>query len=316
MTTPLVIQTEHLDAECAAWLSERCELVRCAPDGHGFGDLLVRAEGLVVRTYTRVDAAMLERAPKLRVVGRAGVGLDNIDLRACREKGVAVVHTPDANSRAVVEFVLAAMLDALRPRLFLDGALKPEAWKSLRGDLTAKRQLEGLTLGVYGLGRIGKGLAHVGEALHMRVLYHDLLDIPPEQRHGAEPVDRDTLLREAEVLTIHVDERPSNRGLVNAEALSRCRDDVLIINAARGFIVDAGALAAFLEDHPRASAIIDVHEPEPFGDDYPLLGLPNAHLSPHIAAATAHAQRNMSWVVRDVARVLKGEAPKHPAPER
>ncbi len=313
---PLVVQTEHLDSECAAWLSERCELARCAPDDGAFPGLLARAQGLLVRTYTTVDDAMLAAAPSLKVVARAGVGLDNIDLTACAKRGVTVVHTPDANSDAVVEFVFAAMLDAWRPRMMLDKALDPPTWKSLRAEMTARRQLHGSTLGVYGMGRIGRRVARVGEALGMQVLYHDLLEVPMERRHGARPVTREALLRESEILTVHVDERPANRGLLGVDAFAKCRDDVLFINAARGFIVDAVSLAAFLREHPDATAIIDVHEPEPFGPDYPLLGVPNAVLSPHLAAATATAQRNMSWVVQDLWRVLQGEAPKHPAPVR
>lgn len=314
-TRPLVLQTETLDEACGAWLRERAELVRCADTEPRFPELLSRADALIVRTYTRVDGALLGNAPRLKVVGRAGVGLDNIDIRACRARGVEVVHTPDANTRAVVELVTALMLDALRPRLFLRGALQPHEWKSTRDDLIAKRQLSGLTLGVYGLGRIGTSVARVGAALDMRVIYNDLLDIDPALRHGAAPVSRETLLAESDVLTIHVDERPSNRRLVNAEALSRCKPDVVIINAARGFIVDSKALARFLTDNTDAQAMLDVHDPEPFGADYPLLGVKNAWLTPHVAAATSTAHRNMSWVVRDVWRVLNGEQPEFSARE-
>ncbi len=310
---PLVIQTETLDASCAAWLGERADLVRRADTEAGFDELLGRAAALVIRTYTKVNQALLDRAPALKVVGRAGVGLDNIDIPACRARGVEVVHTPDANTRAVVELVTAFMLDALRPRLFLDGPLERREWKSTRDELIAPRQLSDLTLGVYGMGRIGRSVARVGAALDMRVLYHDLLEIPPARRAGADPVSRDALLRESDVLTVHVDERASNRNLLSAEAFALCKPEVVFINAARGFIVDAGALAGFLRATPTAQALLDVHEPEPFGADYPLLSLDNAWLSPHIAAATATAHRNMSWVVRDVWRVLSGEKPEFPA---
>lgn len=310
---PLVLQTEALDPACAAWLAERCDLRACAPDDAGFPDLLARAEGLVVRTYTPVGPPLLERAPRLRVVGRAGVGLDNIDVPACRARGVTVVHTPDANSVAVVELVFAFLLDALRPRLFLQGALALPEWKALREELRADRQLSDMTLGIYGMGRIGTRVAGVAQRFGMRVLYHDLLDIAPERRSGAEPVSRERLLAESDALTIHVDERPSNRGLIGAEALAMCRNNVILLNIARGFIVDAAALARFLRDRPGAQALLDVHEPEPFPPSYPLIGLPNAQLSPHIGAATATAHRNMSWVVRDVWRVLSGERPEHEA---
>ncbi|MFM9957696.1 MAG: NAD(P)-dependent oxidoreductase [Phycisphaerales bacterium] len=310
---PLVVQTEELDATCAAWLAERCELVACPSEDSRFPDLIRRADGLVVRTYTRVGPSLLEIAPRLKVVGRAGVGLDNIDVPACKSRGVTVVSTPDANTRAVTELVFAFILDALRPRVFLEHPLTMAEWKRARGELIAPRQLSDLTLGILGLGRVGKSVARIGAALRMRVLYTDLLDIPEAERCGASSTDVDTLFRESDVLTLHIDGRASNRKFVSAERLDLCKRDVLLINASRGMVLDSIALAAFLWERPEAQAVLDVHEPEPFGPDYPLLSVPNAHLAPHIGAATATAHRNMSWVVRDVWRVLAGETPEFPA---
>lgn len=307
----LVIQTENLDEAAAAWLAERCEVVRCAPEeGARFGESLGRAEGLVIRTYTKVDGSMLAKAPRLRVVGRAGVGVDNVDLAACAARGVVVVNTPAANTRAVVEFVTALMLDALRPRTALDHALDVKEWKQVRQGQIAPRQLSDLTLGIYGFGKIGSQVARVGAALDMRVIYHDLVEIPAEIRAGGEPVPRERLLAESDVLTVHVDGRHSNRGLIGVEAFAMMRGGVVFINTSRGHVLDGGPCAAFLRSHPAALALLDVHEPEPFGPDYPLLGLPNARHFPHIGAATASAHRAMSWVVRDVWRVLSGQKPE------
>lgn len=311
---PLVIQTERLHAEAAAWLAERAELVVAAPGEAAFDTRIGEAAGLVVRTYTPVDDALLGRAPALRVVGRAGVGLDNIDLTECAARGVTVVYTPDANTRAVVEYVFALLLDALRPRTLVGAALEPAAWARMRREHVARRQLAGLTMGIYGFGRVGRRVAGVATALDMRVLYHDLLDIPAEVRNGAEPVSRQTLLRESDIVTVHVDGRRSNRGLVDAAALALMKPDAVLVNTSRGFTVDPTALAAWLDAQPDALALLDVHEPEPFGADYPLLTLPNARLSPHLGAATALADRNMSRVVEDVWRVLRGDAPRFPAP--
>ncbi len=310
----LVIQTETLDNEAHDWLGQRCELIACSSDDEPrFSGLLRRARGLVIRTYTTVGPALLERAPALRVVARAGVGLDNIDLPACRARGITVVSTPAANTRAVVEYVVALILDALRPRVYVDAAIDTAVWKQLRQDLIAPRQLSDLTLGVYGLGRVGGGIARVGASLDMRVLYHDLLDFPASRRFGAAPVPREQLLAQSDILSVHVDSRPSNRHLIDAAALALCKPGVLLINTSRGFVIDPRALAAFMNAHPDAAAALDVHDPEPFGPDYPLLGLPNVRLSPHLAAATATAHRNMSWVVKDLWRVLCGEAPEFPA---
>lgn len=303
---PLVIQTEHLDAEAAEWLSQRCRLEVCpSEDEPRFGRLLAEAEGLVIRTYTQITPSLLARAPRLRAVARAGVGLDNVDVPACRARGIAVLSTPDANTRAVVEYVTALTLDALRPRPSLPEALPVKEWKLLRERSIAPRQLSDLTLGILGLGKIGTQMARVGAAFNMRVIYHDLLAIPEGSRAGAAPVSRDELLGQADVLTIHVDGRKENRGYAGAEFFARCRPDMFLINTSRGFVIDAGLLAAFLRAHPLAAAALDVHEPEPFDERYPLLGLPNARLTAHLASATKTAHRNMSWVVRDLWEVVK-----------
>jgi phosphoglycerate dehydrogenase-like enzyme len=310
---PLVIQTEHLDAHAAAWLAQRCRLEVCPDQDARFNSLLAQAEGLVIRTYTNIDSALLGRAPRLRCVARAGVGLDNVDVAACQSRGVTVVSTPGANTRAVVEYVFAMLLDALRPRMVLDRVLAGPEWKQARSGLIAPRQLEGMNLGVLGLGRVGSGIARVGRAFEMNVLYHDILELSGDRRAGATPVGLDELLRAADVLSIHVDGRASNRHIINARALALCKPGVLLVNTSRGFVIDNDALATFLRVNPGATALLDVHEPEPFDANYPLLGLPNARLSPHIAAATAAAHANMSWVVRDLWRVLCGETPEHPA---
>jgi phosphoglycerate dehydrogenase-like enzyme len=306
-----VVHTEDLDVEPLRWLRERCEVVRAEwNDEPALRRALETADALVVRTYTRVDQRLLAMAPRLRVVGRAGVGLDNIDLAACEARGVRVVHTPDANSSAVAELVFALIFDALRPRAFLDRALGPAEWDQARRELVAPRQLEDLTLGVLGLGRVGRRVAAAGRGFGMRVLANDIRDVPEAEGGGAELVSRDRLLREADVLSIHVDGRAENRDLIGAGVLALAKDDVVLLNTSRGFVVNVAALAEFLREHPAACAMLDVHEPEPIPADHPLLGVANAHLLPHIGAKTARAQRAMSWVVRDVWRELAGDTPR------
>ncbi|MDX2148701.1 MAG: NAD(P)-dependent oxidoreductase [Planctomycetota bacterium] len=312
---PLVVQTEHLDAEPAAWLGERCELVACPVESDKFRSLAPRIEGLVVRTYTRVDQSLLEALPRLRVVGRGGVGLENIDVPACLRRGVKVVHTPEANRQAVVEYVFALLMDAMRPRVFLDRSLSEGDWKRARRELTGRRQFNELTFGILGFGRIGRHVARIAAALGCRVIYHDLLSMPPDWRSGAIPVTRERLLRDADVLSLHVDARDENRRMVDLAFLEQLKHDVIIVNTARGMLVDNDAMAAFMIKHPQALALLDVHHPEPIPDDYPLLHVENVHLSPHLAASTESAQRLMSWVVSDVWRVLTGERPEFAAPE-
>ena len=310
----LAIRTEHLDAGAEAWLAERCRVLHADVDDPRFAEHASDVDALVVRTYTTVDDALLDRLPRLRVVGRAGVGLDNIDVAACRRRGVEVVHTPDANTQAVVEYVVALLCDAIRPRLSLGEPVGRERWSEIREEVCGAWQMNELILGILGFGRIGRRVAQVASAIGFTVIYHDLVEVPETDRHGADPVDFERLLRESDVLTIHVDGRDANHGLIDAGILDRVKTDLILINTSRGFVIEEPALATWLERNPTALALLDVHAEEPFTMDDPLLGLANAHLAPHLASRTATAMANMSWVVRDVWRVLQGEGPEHPAP--
>lgn len=306
MSKPVVLIAEELSPATIEALGPDFDVRHC--DGSDRAVLLAalpEAEAVLIRSATTMDAEAVAVAKNLKVIARAGVGLDNVDVPACRARGIAVLSTPDANTRAVVEYVTALTLDALRPRPSLPEALPVKEWKLLRERSIAPRQLSDLTLGILGLGKIGTQMARVGAAFNMRVIYHDLLAIPEGSRAGAAPVSRDELLGQADVLTIHVDGRKENRGYAGAEFFARCRPDMFLINTSRGFVIDAGLLAAFLRAHPLAAAALDVHEPEPFDERYPLLGLPNARLTAHLASATKTAHRNMSWVVRDLWEVVK-----------
>ena len=310
---PLVVVTEPLSDAPMAWLRERARVVEAFPGTPGFAGASDAAEALVVRTLTRVDDALLDSMPRLQVVARAGVGLDNIDLEGCRRRHVRVVHTPDANTQAVVEYVLCLLCDALRPRLFLERAVDADAWERIRGEVAGERQMDELTLGVLGFGRIGSRVAQVARAIGFRVLYHDLLAFAPAVRHGAEPVSAPELFERSDVITLHIDGRPNNRRFVNASLIKHMRPQALLLNTCRGFVLDHEALADFLRMHAGAQALLDVHEPEPFTADHPLLGMRNAHLAPHLASRTRSAMDRMSWVVRDAVAVLEGRKPEFAA---
>ena len=305
-----ILLTEHLSAEAKAWLRQRCEVIECSHRDVRFEAELARADGLIVRTYTLVDDALLAKAPRLRVVGRAGVGTDNIDVEACQRRGIPVIFTPDANTQAVVEYTLMLLLDAIRPPLEVREALTPEQWEALRADAPLARQLSEMTIGILGLGRIGKRLAKALAAIGSRVIYHDVIEVPPETRYGAEPVSAERLFAESDAVSVHIDNRPSNRRFVSDRLLKMMKPKAILINTSRGFVLDAAALARFLLANPEAIAMLDVHDPEPFGPDDPLLGVPNARLYPHLAARTVDAMANMSWVVRDVWKVLEAGSTK------
>lgn len=315
---PRVIITERLDPVCADWLSQYAEVTWCAHDNEAeLSKLLPDAAAIVIRTYTQVDAALLDRAPKLKVVGRAGVGLDNVDIEACRRRGVAVVYTPDANTQAVVEYVFALMLDALRPREALPPRAAAATFLGMRDALVGV-QLDQLTLGILGFGRVGKRAGQVARAIGMKLLVNDLL--PESQLRAAVDYDFDfadkpALFAGCDVLSVHVDARPENRGLIDDAALAQLKPSCLLINTSRGMVIDAAALAAWAKrvEQQGGRAVLDVHEPEPPPADYALYDVPNVRLLPHLASRTGPALENMSWVVRDVAAVLEGRAPRWPA---
>ena len=317
MSHPVVVVTEGSAPGPLVWLRGRAEVLEVGLADPALPAALARADGLIVRTYTKVTREFLAGCPKLRVVGRGGVGLENIDIPACRERGIEVVYTPAANTIAVGDFVFGAVIRLIRPWAeFSEKAYAPAEFKKVR-DALRGRQLDEMTLGVLGMGRVGRRVGRIGaNGFGMRVLFHDIE--PVEQREPlafpAERVPMERLLSESDVLTIHTDMREGNHHLIGAAELAKMKKSAVLVNYARGELLDAAALAAALRQGQLAAAAIDVFDPEPPPADFPLLGLPNVLLTPHMAARTNTAIENMSWVVRDVDRVLRGEKAEWPAP--
>ena len=308
---PLVIQTENLPQECSDWRSERCDLHMCPADSLRFRELLPEASGLAIRTYTTVDLEMITLASSLKVVGRAGVGLDNVDLQACKNNNIRVVYTPEANSVAVVEFVLTNLFMLLRPLFPIETVVNKEVWSLQRETALCSKQFDEMTLGIVGFGRVGSRLGRLAREIGFRVMYCDIIEI--EESHGCKCESLDTLLHESDAISIHVDGRPENKHLCNADFFASMKPSAPFVNTSRGHVVDARALANHLRHNVECSAVLDVHESEPFQIGYPLLGLSNARLFPHIAAKTKNANLNMGWVVRDIDAVLCGNPPSFEA---
>lgn len=312
---PTVLVTEGSDPKPLAWLKQHAKVIEAAPDTPEFNAALGEAVGMVVRTYTKVNAELLARCPRLKVVGRGGVGLENIDVKACRARGVEVVFTPDANTLAVGDFVIGYALQMLRPwAFFKDSAYEPKEFKKIR-DTQRGVQLNELTIGILGMGRVGRRVGAIAaNGFGMRVLYNDLIDVQSRLTFPAASVDKQTLFSESDIVSLHVDMKEGNENLVSASLLSLMKPSAILINTSRGEVLDDAALASALRQKKIAGAAIDVFDPEPPKADYPLLGLDNVLLTPHMAARTHTAIENMSWVVRDVMEVLEGRKPKFPAP--
>ena len=245
--------------------------------------------GLLVRSATKVTAEVLAGAPALRVVVRAGTGLDNIDRPAAESHGVIVLNTPNANSVSVAEITFAMLLGLERHIADAAADLRAGRWEKSR---YAGREIAGRTLGVIGFGRIGQEVAARARAFGMRVIAYDpvVTDGPPGfdwVRHA----DRDTLLRESDVVTLHVPLTDDTRHSLSTREFELMNKDAVLVNASRGGVVDEAALHAALTGGKLRAAAIDVFEKEPVPADNPLLALPNVLPLPHLGASTGEAQR-------------------------
>ena len=262
-------------------------------------------DALIVRGRTKVTPAVFAAAKNLKVVGRAGVGVDNIDLKAAREAGVTVVNSPLATSVSVAELTLGLMLSVMRDIPRADASMKAGKWlkKEFEGGELFKK-----TLGVIGFGRIGVAVADRARAFDMEVLGYDPL-IPAEEikKRGGIPVTFDELLAKSDVITMHIPLTPESRGMLNAEAFAKMKDGVRIVCAARGGVIDEDALLQALESGKVAAAGLDVFVAEPPGLT-PLVSHPRVICTPHIGAQTVEAQGRAAYdIATEVVASLKGE---------
>jgi D-3-phosphoglycerate dehydrogenase/(S)-sulfolactate dehydrogenase len=269
--------------------------------------LVAGARALVVRNRTPVDGRLLAAAPRLAVIGRAGVGLDNIDVPAADERGVVVVAPRGANAVSVAEHALALALALVRELPAHDAAVRAGRWERRPG-----RELAGRAWGVLGAGATGQAVARLASALGMRVRGYDPYADPAAARAaGIELAGLDEVLAAADVLSVHLPLTAGTRNLLDAAALARLRPGAIVINVGRGEVVDEGALAEALRSGRVGGAGLDVRaaEPPPAG---PLDGAPNVIFTPHVAGITAESQqRIMSILAADIAAVLGGGAASH-----
>ena len=271
------------------------ELRRVLPEYHA----------LIVRSETRVTADLLAAAPALRVVTRAGVGTDNIDVPAATERGIAVLNTPGPNAIAAAEHTLGLLLALLRHIPRADGSLKAGRWDRRK---FAGRELYHKTLGILGLGRIGREVAHRARAFGMEVLAYDPYVAPAvAESIGAHALPLEEVLARADVLTLHLPLLPETENLLGRRELALLKPGAYVVNCARGGLIDEAALAEALAGGRLAGAALDVFEREPPVDS-PLLGLDNVVLTPHLAASSVEAQLGVALAAAEsTLAALKGE---------
>ena len=272
--------------------------------------LVAEMDAWIVRGATRVTRKLIESAPRLRWVARAGAGLDNIDVAAAKERGVAVLNVPGANAVAVAELVFGLLLGLLRHIPQGDASVRRGEWDKSK---FMGRELRGKTLGIVGLGKIGRAVAQRARAFEMTCVGHDPLVSEADARAmGVEPAALDDLLPRAEILTLHVPLSAETRGLIGAERLARLPRGAFLVNAARGGVVDEAALLAALESGALAGVALDVFSNEP-PKGSPLVGHPRVVATPHVGAATVEAQEAVGEEIVKLLLARMAETPPVPA---
>jgi D-3-phosphoglycerate dehydrogenase len=274
------------------------------------GDALCAAlhgrQALLVRGATKVTADVIAKSPALKVIARAGAGTDNIDTLAAQAHGVAVFNAPGANAVSVAEHTWGLIFAVLRHIPEADATTRAGKWEKNR---LQGSEVGGRTLGVVGLGWVGREVARIGIALHCRVLGYDPDPGAGGDLVGVERMDLDPLFQQADIVSLHAPLAPQTRHLANHERMSRMKKGAVLINAARGGLVDEEALADTLRSGHLGGAGLDVFEHEPPGE-HPLFALPNVVLTPHLGGSTAEAQERAAIAAaRAVSAFLRGETP-------
>ena len=255
---------------------------------------LESADALIVRSAVKVDAALLEHAKKLRVVGRAGVGVDNVDLEAATRKGIAVMNTPGANAVAVAEQTVGLMLAMARHLCRADALMHAGKWekKSLQGT-----ELRGKTLGIVGLGKIGMEVARRARTFGMDIIAHDpFVSVAVAKEQGIRMAKLEEVYATADYLTLHVGLTPQTTGMINAESIKTMKSGIRLVNCARGELVDEAALAEALKQGQVGAAALDVFTHEPLKNS-PLQEMNNVILTPHIGGSTHEAQEAVGYQI-------------------
>ncbi|HEY9835735.1 MAG TPA: phosphoglycerate dehydrogenase [Vampirovibrionales bacterium] len=304
---PKVLVSDPIDQAGLDILSQVAQVdVKTGLSNEELVQIIPEYDALMIRSGTRVTPEIIEAGNQLKIIGRAGVGVDNVDVPSATRKGIVVVNSPEGNTIAAAEHALAMMLSLSRYIPDANQSVKNGKWdrKSYVGAEVYKK-----TLGIVGLGKIGSHVAAAAKAMGMKLLAYDpFISIERADHLGCRLVDMDLLFRESDYITLHIPKTPETANLINAEAIAKMKPTVRIINCARGGIIDEAALAEALREGRIGGAALDVYENEPLEADSPLRSLgKEAILTPHLGASTAEAQINVAIDVAEQIRdVLLG----------
>jgi glyoxylate reductase len=277
-------------------------------------DKVREVEGVLCLLTDKMDAAVMDHAPRLRVISNCAVGYDNIDVPAATQRGIAVGNTPGVLTETTADFAFALLLAAARRIVEGERYTRAGKWKTWGLTTLLGHDVFGATLGLIGLGRIGTAVARRARGFEMRVLYYDLQrNSEAEEQLGIIYADLDTVVREADFLSLHTPLTETTRHLINAETLRQMKKTAILINTARGPIVDQVALYNALREGVIAGAALDVTDPEPMPLDDPLLTLDNCIITPHIASASVATRTKMAMLAaQNLLAGVRGEPLPYP----
>lgn len=310
MTKPKVLLTDPFHPQGIELLKETAEVVFARGVDE---DTLVEdardVQGIVVRARGFISRRIMENAPQLKVVGRHGVGVDNVDVGAATALGIWVVNTPLATVEPVAEHAIALMLGLSKLVVRVDRLMRQGKWRE-QSDFRG-RELKGKTLGIVGTGRIGTRVAEIAHlGFNMGILYADVVPNPRVDDLGGRQCSLDELLKESDYVTVHVPLLPETQYLIGERELKLMKPTAYLLNLARGKVVNEAALIAALQSDQIAGAGLDVYEVEPLSPDSPLTRMENVVITPHMSSHTEEALLAMSMVTKDIVAVLKGQSPQ------
>jgi len=280
------------------------------PSPQELGDKIANADGVLTTIMDRVDASLLDRAPRLKVISQLAVGLDNVDVAEASRRGILVGYTPGILSKATADVGFALLLSAARRITESDRWVRAGGWEmSFHPMYWLGAEVNGATLGIVGLGQIGLEMAKRGLGFEMRVIYHSRSRKPElEEQYGLEYVEPHVLLRDSDFVSLHIPLTPETRHFISEPELRMMKSTAILINLARGPVVDSKALYTALSEKWIQAAALDVTDPEPIQPDDPLLTLDNLVISPHVGSASVSTRREMCMVAaRNLAAGLKGQ---------
>jgi glyoxylate reductase len=304
-----VLADEPLPDEILALLAADCEVQIWPADAAALADLLGRAEGLYTYGHMRTDGALMDRMPRLKVIGNFGVGVDHIDLAAARQRGIPVGNTPGVLDGATADQTFALLMAAARNLVVGDRYARSAAFTHYDPRMLIGHEIHGATIGIVGMGGIGRQVARRARGFDMTVLYHNRRrNTEAEAALGVTYATLPELLRRADFVTLNVPLTPETRGLIGRDELAQMKPTAFLINAARGGVVDHQALTEALAHSRIAGAALDVTDPEPLPRDHPLLTLDNVIIAPHLGSATRQTRQRMAELsVNNLLAGLRGE---------